>query len=147
MRQRAICIDREVLLAQTRRMLKDPRVRGFATEFTGNWLGFRHFEKNNSVDRERFPTFNNDLREAMFQEPIRLIEDALSNDRSVLDLLYGNYTFVNPALAQALRHAGRERRCEHMGSRGRMRASTVAAVCCRWRCSSLRTRPVLEPVR
>ncbi len=91
---------RDVLLAQTRRMLKDPRVRGFATEFTGNWLGFRHFEKNNSVDRERFPTFNNDLREAMFLEPIRFIEDALSNDRSALDLLYGDYTFVNPALAQ-----------------------------------------------
>ena len=68
----------DVLLAQTRRMLKDPRVRGLATEFAGNWLDFRHFETNNSVDRERFPTFNNDLREAMFQEPIRFIEDAIS---------------------------------------------------------------------
>ena len=36
----------------------------------------------------------------MFQEPIRFIEDAIRNDRSVLDLLYGNYTFVNPALAK-----------------------------------------------
>ena len=90
----------EVLLAQTRRMLKDPRVRGMATEFTGNWLTFRNFEKSNSVDRERFPTFNNDLREAMFQEPIRLIEDALQNDRSVLDLIYGTTTFVNAPLAK-----------------------------------------------
>jgi hypothetical protein len=90
----------EVLLAQTRRMLKDDRVRGLATEFTGNLLEFRHFETNNSVDRERFPSFNNDLREAMFQEPIRFIEDAVRNDRSVLDLVYGNYTFVNPVLAQ-----------------------------------------------
>jgi hypothetical protein len=90
----------DVLLAQTRRMLKDSRVRGLATEFTGNWLDFRHFETNNSVDRERFPTFNNDLREAMFQEPIRFLEDAVRNDRSVLDMLYGNYTFVNPPLAQ-----------------------------------------------
>lgn len=89
-----------VLLAQTRRMLKDAKVRGLATEFTGNWLTFRHFETNNSVDRERFPTFTNDLRAAMFQEPVRLIEDALSNNRSVLDLLYGDYTFVNPVLAQ-----------------------------------------------
>ena len=89
-----------VLLAQTRRMLKDARVDGLATEFTGNWLSFRHFETNNSVDRQRFPSFNNDLREAMFQEPIRFMEDTVSNNRSVLDLLYGNYTFVNPVLAQ-----------------------------------------------
>jgi hypothetical protein len=90
----------DVLLAQTRRMLKDDRVRGLATEFAGNWLDFRHFERNNTVDRERFPTFNNDLREAMFQEPVRFIEDAIQNDRSVLDMLYGRYTFVNPILAK-----------------------------------------------
>jgi hypothetical protein len=89
-----------VLLAQAQRMLKDPRVRGLATEFTGNWLAFRLFETNNSVDRQRFPEFNNDLREAMFQEPIRYVEDAIQNNRSALDLLYGNYTFVNPVLAK-----------------------------------------------
>jgi len=88
-----------VLLAQTRRMLKDPRVKGMATEFTANWLSFRQFETNNSVDRGRFPTFNDDLREAMFQEPIRFVQDAIVNNHSVLDLLYGNYTFVNPPLA------------------------------------------------
>ena len=92
-----------VLLAQARRMMKDPRVRGLATEFTGNWLAFRLFETNNAVDRERFPQFNNDLREAMFQEPIRYVEDTIQNNRSVLDLIYGNYTFVNPVLA---RHYG-----------------------------------------
>ncbi len=36
----------------------------------------------------------------MFEEPIRVIEDALSNNRSILDLLYGDYTFVNPVLAK-----------------------------------------------
>ncbi len=90
----------EVLLAQTRRMLKDQRARGLATEFGGNWLDFRRFETNNAVDRDRFPTFNNELREAMFQEPIRFIQDVIQNDRSVLDMLYGNYTFVNPVLAK-----------------------------------------------
>ncbi len=90
----------DVLRAETRRMLRDARVRGFATEFAGNWLAFRHFEINNSVDRERFPSFNNDLREAMFQEPIRFLEDTIRNDRSVLDMLYGHDTFVNPALAK-----------------------------------------------
>ena len=90
-----------VLLAQARRMMKDFRVRGLATEFTGNWLNFRLFENNNAVDRQRFPQFNNDLREAMFQEPIRYVEDAIQNNRSVLDLIYGNYTFVNPVFANA----------------------------------------------
>ena len=90
----------DVLLAQARRMLKDERVGGLAAEFTGNWLEFRHFETNNSVDRTRFPTFTNDLREAMFQEPIRFVADAVRNNRSVFDLIYGNYTFVNPVLAQ-----------------------------------------------
>jgi hypothetical protein len=93
----------KVLLAQTQRMLKDPRMGGLATEFTGNWLAFRQFETNNSVDRQRFPTFDDDLREAMFQEPIRFMQDTIVHDGSVLDLLYGNYTFVNPPLA---RHYG-----------------------------------------
>jgi hypothetical protein len=89
-----------VLLAETRRMLKDDRVRGLATEFGGDWLDFRHFETINSVDRQRYPGFDGDLREAMFQEPIRLIEDAIRNNRPLLDLIYGDYTFVNPSLAK-----------------------------------------------
>jgi hypothetical protein len=90
----------DVLLAQSRRMLKDERARGLATEFTGNWLDFRRFENHNAVDRERFPSFTSELREAMFQEPIRYFEDMIHNDRPVLDLIYGNYTFVNPVLAK-----------------------------------------------
>ena len=91
---------RDVLLAQTRRMLKDPRARGLALEFGGNWLDFRRFQQHNAVDRERFPAFTNELRDAMFQEPIRVIEDVIRRDGSVLDLIYGNYTFVNPVLAK-----------------------------------------------
>jgi hypothetical protein len=89
-----------VLKAQAQRMLKDPRVNGLATEFTGNWLVFRQFETNNSVDRQRFPAFDDDLREAMFQEPIRFVQDTITHDGSMLDLLYGKYTFVNPQLAK-----------------------------------------------
>jgi len=91
--------QRDVLTAQARRMLKDPRSRGLATEFAANWLDSRHFDTYNSVDRERFPNFTNDLREAMFEEPVRFVEEVIRNNRSVLDLLYGNYTFVNPVLA------------------------------------------------
>ncbi|MEP7271964.1 MAG: DUF1592 domain-containing protein [Acidobacteriota bacterium] len=92
-----------VLKAQVRRMLKDERARGMATEFAGNWLDFRRFEDHNAVDRERSPVFTNQLREAMFEEPIRFIGDVIQHDRPVLDLLYGNYTYVNGVLA---RHYG-----------------------------------------
>jgi len=89
-----------VLTAQVRRMLKDGRARGMATEFAGAWLDFRRFEDHNAVDRELFPVFTNQLREAMFEEPIRFIADVIQRDRPVLDMLYGNYTFVNGALAE-----------------------------------------------
>jgi hypothetical protein len=90
----------DVLVRQARRMLKDERARGLASEFAGNWLDFRRFEDHNAVDRERFPSFNNELRQAMFEEPIRFIEDVIRNDRSVLDLLYAGHAYVNPVLAK-----------------------------------------------
>lgn len=89
-----------VLVAQARRMLRDPRARNFATEFVGHWLDFRRFEEHNAVDRERFPSFDSDLRQAMFEEPIRFLTDLIQENRSVLNLLYADYTFVNPPLAQ-----------------------------------------------
>lgn len=90
----------DVLMAQARRMMKDERARGFVTEFAGNWLDFRRFESHNAVDRDRFPSFNDKLRQAMFEEPIRYMEDVIRGDRSILELIYGNYTFVNPVLAK-----------------------------------------------
>src|SRR5207248_6398578 len=93
----------EVLIAQTRRMLRDPKVRGLATEFAGNWLDFRRFEEHNAVDRDRFPEFTNELRQAMFEEPVRYLANMAQQNRSVLDLLHGQDTFVNRILA---RHYG-----------------------------------------
>src|SRR6185436_3151721 len=58
-----------VLTAQVRRMLRDQRARALAVEFAGQWLDFRRFEEHNAVDRERFPSFDNQLRQAMFEEP------------------------------------------------------------------------------
>jgi cytochrome c553 len=90
----------DVLLAQTRRMLRDEKVRGLAVEFGGNWLDFRRFEEHNSVDRERFAAFDNELRQAMFEEPVRFFLDVVQENRSVLDFLTAEHTFVNPVLAQ-----------------------------------------------
>src|SRR4030095_12918102 len=90
----------EVFRAQARRMLQDKRVRNFAIEFAGNWLDFRRFEQHNSVDRQRFPAFNDELRRAMFEEPVRFFVDVARSDRPVLDFLYATDTFMNAPLAQ-----------------------------------------------
>jgi cytochrome c553 len=90
----------EVLAAQARRMLKSPRASNFAAEFVGHWLESRRFEEHNAVDRERFPSFDSELREAMYQEPLHFFIDLIQNDRPVQNLLYGDYTFINAPLAQ-----------------------------------------------
>ncbi len=81
-------------------MIQDDRARALAVEFGGNWLDFRRFEEHNSVDRNRFPEFTNELRQAMFEEPVRFFLSVAQHDQSVLDFLYGDYTFVNPVLAK-----------------------------------------------
>jgi hypothetical protein len=93
----------EMLRAEVGRMLQDARVRNFALEFAGNWLDFRRFDEINSVDRGRFPSFDNELRRAMGEEPLRFFLDVVQRDRSVLDFLYARDTFVNASLA---RHYG-----------------------------------------
>ncbi len=92
-----------VLRAQAKRMLQEDRVRGLVTEFGAHWLDFRRFEEHNAVDRARFPSFNNELRAAMFEEPVQFFLDVIWRNRSILDFLYANDTFVNATLA---RHYG-----------------------------------------
>jgi hypothetical protein len=90
----------DTLVAETKRMLRDPRAKGLATEFAGNWLDIRRFEEHNSVDRQRFPNFTDELRRAMFDEPAHFFLDLVQNDRSVLDCLDADHTFVNAVLAK-----------------------------------------------
>ncbi len=92
--------DPEVLVEQTRRMLQDPRVRRLATEFGGHWLDFRRFESHHGVNRERFPSFTDELRAAMFEEPVRFLTDLVQRDGSVLEFIEAKHTFVNPVLAE-----------------------------------------------
>ena len=88
-----------VLTSQVRRMMKDSRIRGLATEFLGNWLDFRRFEEHNAVDRERFPIFNSELRQAMYEEPIRFFVDLAERDEALTDFIGASHTFANLPLA------------------------------------------------
>jgi Protein of unknown function (DUF1592)/Protein of unknown function (DUF1588)/Protein of unknown function (DUF1587)/Protein of unknown function (DUF1585)/Protein of unknown function (DUF1595)/Planctomycete cytochrome C len=95
--------DEQVLLAQTRRMLKDPKVSDFAREFFGQWLGYRNFLEQEAVDRSVFRDFDEPLKQAMFEEPTRLAAHLIRQDRPVIELLDADVTFVDQRLA---RHYG-----------------------------------------
>ncbi|MCC7424062.1 MAG: DUF1592 domain-containing protein [Planctomycetaceae bacterium] len=95
--------DEHVLLEQTRRMLKDARVRDFAGEFFGQWLGYRDFPQQEQVDRTTFKEFDDTLRQSMFEEPTRLAAHLIQHDRPVTELLDSNLTFIDQRLA---RHYG-----------------------------------------
>jgi mono/diheme cytochrome c family protein len=90
----------EGLRQQVARLLQDDRVEGWVDGFGGQWLEFRRFEEHNAVDRERFPAFTNELRQAMGEEPRRFLRDLVRHDRPVLDCLTSRRTFVNGILAK-----------------------------------------------
>jgi hypothetical protein len=94
--------DPAVLDQQVRRMLADPRSKTLVENFAEQWLHLRNL-KNSSPDLHAFPDFDDNLRQAMKEETTLLIESIMREDRSVLDLLNADYTFVNERLA---RHYG-----------------------------------------
>ena len=91
-----------VLERQTRRMLADPKARSLVTNFANQWLFLREL-KNANPDVTIFPDFDDNLRQAFQRETELLFESVMREDRSVLDLLDSDYTFVNERLA---RHYG-----------------------------------------
>lgn len=92
--------DEAELVRQTRRMLSDPRMDGFAREFFGQWLRYRDYLEKDPINASAFPGYDDPLRQAMFEEPTRFAIDAIQHDRSVLELLHGDTTFVNGVLAK-----------------------------------------------
>jgi mono/diheme cytochrome c family protein len=91
-----------VLERQTRRMLADLKARSLVTNFANQWLFLREL-KNANPDVTVFPDFDDNLRQAFQRETEMLFESVMREDRSVLDLLDSDYTFVNERLA---RHYG-----------------------------------------
>ena len=91
--------DPAVLEQQVRRMLADPRSKALVSNFAGQWLYLRNLRAV-APDPEVFPYFDDNLREAFRQETELFFESMLREDRSVLDLLDADYTFVNERLAQ-----------------------------------------------
>ncbi len=94
--------DPAELERQTRRLLADARSKALVDNFASQWLRLRNLE---SQERESadYPEFDENLREAFRRETELFVESTIREDRSLLELLSANYTFVNERLA---RHYG-----------------------------------------
>jgi hypothetical protein len=89
----------DVLEGQIKRMLKDPKARSLAENFAPQWLQIRGL-KLFAPDPKTFPSFDEPLRDAMLQESERFFQHIVEEDRSVLELIDSDYTFVNERLAK-----------------------------------------------
>jgi hypothetical protein len=89
----------EVLERQTLRMLADPRSHSLVSNFAAQWLHLRNLDSI-TPDLRLFPDFDDNLRQAFRQETELLFESVLREDRSVLDLLKSDHTFLNERLAK-----------------------------------------------
>lgn len=91
--------DAKVLRAQVLRMLRDQRVGSLVDNFAGQWLYLRNLDSLRP-DRRLFPDFDDNLRLAMRRETELLFKRVLREDRSVMDLIRSDTTFLNERLAK-----------------------------------------------
>ena len=90
---------RKHLEPQIKRMLKDPKTAALVDNFSGQWLQIRNL-KLVAPDKKLFPEFDDSLRAAMAEETERFFADIMQQDRSVLDFLDADYSFINGRLAK-----------------------------------------------
>jgi hypothetical protein len=137
----------QILAAQVERMRKDPKVRGLATEFALQWLHVRDIRQNREKNEKLFPTFDDKLREALFEEGVLFFQDLFATGRPLGDILDADHTFLNETLA---RHYGipgvagpQWRRVEGIKKYGRGGILALGSVLTRQSGAS-RTSPVLR---
>ena len=87
---------------QVRRMLADPRAEALVENFAGQWLYLRNLT-GTRPDPPTFPDFDDNLRQSLRRETELFFTSVMQEDRSVIELLTADYTFVNERLA---RHYG-----------------------------------------
>lgn len=91
--------DSATLEKQVRRMLADPKSAALVKNFAGQWLYLRNM-RTKYPDGIIYPEFDENLREAMIRQSEMFFESILREDRSVVDLLDADYTFLNERLAR-----------------------------------------------
>jgi hypothetical protein len=95
----------QVLEREARRMLRDPKASALGDNFAGQWLMLRNLRDANP-DPKLFPAFNDTLRDAMKEESLLFFGEIVQRDRSILDFLNGNFSYVNEPLAKHYGIAG-----------------------------------------
>ena len=91
--------DPATLERQVRRMLRHPKAVALADNFAGQWLNLRALDATTPLPLI-YPDFDDPLRQAMRREVELLFDTIVRDDRSVVDLLNADYTFVNERLAK-----------------------------------------------
>jgi mono/diheme cytochrome c family protein len=91
--------DAGTLERQVKRMMADPKASAFITNFAGQWLYLRNL-RTHSPNADLFFEFDDNLREGFQRETELFVQDQLQADRSVIDLLTADYTFINERLAR-----------------------------------------------
>ncbi len=89
----------ELLRQQLERMLNDPRSRRMAESVAGQWFEAEKLVAEHQVDPELYPDFSPALQDAMLEELVSFFHHILTSDRSFLDLIDSNYSFLNRELA------------------------------------------------
>ena len=89
-----------VLAAQVKRMIADERADALVNNFTGQWLQLRNLESKVAPDLLMFPDFDDNIRKAFRRETEMFFGYILRENRSALELLSADYTFVNERLAK-----------------------------------------------
>mgnify|MGYP003298780048 FL=1 len=89
----------DVMQAQIRRMIADPKSDALIENFAGQWLQIRNLN-GVTPDPGKFPTFDNRLRQAMKQETEMFFGALMREDRSVLELIDSDFTYLNERLAK-----------------------------------------------
>jgi hypothetical protein len=87
------------LETQVKRMLQDPRAQALVDNFAMQWLQLRTL-RNFTPDAKLFPSFDDSLRTAMVKETELFLQAIIREDRSILDLIDGPFTYLNERLAQ-----------------------------------------------
>lgn len=91
--------DPQILTSQVRRMLRSEKADAVVTNFASQWLNLRNLAEV-SPNPEVFPTFSDELRADMLKETEMVVAAVMREDRSALDLLSADFTFVNKRLAE-----------------------------------------------
>ena len=91
--------QRDVLIAETKRMLGDPKAGALVNNFAGQWLQLRDVTRL-EPDPDLFPEFDNELQRSMRKETELFFEAMIAEDRNVLEFLTADFTYVNQRLAE-----------------------------------------------